>query len=295
MWIVFTILIIVVCVVIAIKCSSDPSDDVVMTVTYKEKPMERSPMERSHEFINVINAPSEPIEVLSTPVESKSEPSQNVSEDKPKKAFVTQREREREFKPSEKKTDVEVNSSYESTRVPVFGSYPPKSTSKPVVEDVFHDEWYNNQADYSYLDANEARRRLREAKEDGEWLDEEEYYGLLDVVASEKNDRYFEKIDSMTPEQTEKWFQRNYDRDIKMSTEVWIAVGKKVAPIHEQFLIDGMRNKTSKGIGSYVNARKREGYFFTARAYRLANRIFSGEFDDKKQRKVLKELDIDDI
>lgn len=90
MWIVFTILIIVVCVVIAIKCSSDPSDDVVMTVTYKEKPMERS-----HEFINVINAPSEPTEVLSTPVESKSESSQNVSEDnfaedKPKKTSVTQ-------------------------------------------------------------------------------------------------------------------------------------------------------------------------------------------------------------
>lgn len=121
MWIVIVIVLIVMCVVIAIKCSSDPSDDVVMTVTYKEKPMERS-----HEFINVINAPSEPTEVLSTPVESKSESSQNVSEDnfaedKPKKTSVTQQEEERELKSVVESRKVENSvSSSESTNVSVI-------------------------------------------------------------------------------------------------------------------------------------------------------------------------------
>lgn len=160
----------------------------------------------------------------------------------------------------------------------------------------FHDNWNNYEEDYiGIYTPYEARKRLKEAREDGEWLDDEEYYGLIDVIASEKDDKYYDKIQSMTPEQTEKWFNHNYTYGIKMSTFIWKEVAKKLAPYHEQYLIDGMRHRTSKGIEGYVNARKNKGYFFSERAYRLANRIYSGEFDSSKKRKELLNLPIDEI
>ena len=162
-------------------------------------------------------------------------------------------------------------------------------SSQPV-EVFFKDNWYSNQTDFSYFSPSEARRELKIRQEDGEWIPEEDYYGLINAIASGKDEQYMAKISLMTPEETEKWFESNRNRGTHMSTEVWKAVAAKVAPIHEDYLIEKMRTKTSNTIEPFVRNRKQEGYFFSNRAYRLANIIYSGAFDDKTKRAELKNL-----
>lgn len=215
----------------------------------------------------------------------------------PKKSFITQDEKKSDFILSPKVGEVRdfqlnpsVKECVEQKKKTVHTTY------RSEVMQVYKDNWYDGQMDFSDLSPSEARRRLKEAKEDGDWLEQEEYYGLIDAIAAGKDEQYLDKIEDMTPEQTEKWFNGNMKREINMSTTVWIAVAKKVAPIHEEFLIEEMRKKSSKSIDGFVNARKKEGYFFTERAYRLANRICSGEFDEKEKKAFLRQvLRIDNI
>lgn len=158
-----------------------------------------------------------------------------------------------------------------------------KIEHKPKNEAIFFNEWNTDRiTDFSYLTPSQAKYELKKRKEYGEFLDEEDYYGLIEVIASEKDEKYFDKIVSMTPEETSKWFNNNYDRGIKMSTLIWKVVARKVAPLHEEYLIEKMKHKTSKGIVSFVSCRKKEGYFFSEKAYQMANDIYYGMNDKKK-------------
>jgi hypothetical protein len=139
-----------------------------------------------------------------------------------------------------------------------------------VLPNPFHNRFRENIIDYSHLTPEEAKDELKARKDAGEYLDSEEWCGYQDVIASRNDEKYLEKISSMSAEETEKWFRRNIEREIKMSTSIWEAVCDEVAPIHEPILLD-MLSKISPGrVEGWVNARKREGYFFTDYAYHEA-------------------------
>ena len=144
--------------------------------------------------------------------------------------------------------------------------------------------------DKSYLTPTEARREMNQKKEDGEWLEFEEYGGYMNAIYSGKDDVYIEKIESMTPEQVEKWYTKRMEDATWNTTDVFEAIADKLKPFHEQHLINEMDNLTPGRIEGWVNARKKEGYFFSDLAYEKANKIFSGKIDNRKKRSHKKSI-----
>lgn len=145
--------------------------------------------------------------------------------------------------------------------------------------DYFKDNWGEGIVDYSYMSPDEAKWELKYRKKDDGYIPWEEYGGLLDAIAAEKDDKYLELIQSKTPEEVEKWFHKNIKNDVRMSQTIWKEIGKILAPIHESTLLSGMEHCSVLSIESYVKNRKQEGYFFTQKAYDLANSIYSGAYD----------------
>ena len=146
-------------------------------------------------------------------------------------------------------------------------------------EEYFKDNWCEGTIDYSHMSPDEAKWELKYRKKDDGYIPWEEYGGLLDAIAAEKDDKYLSIIQSKTPKEVEKWFRENIRSDIRMSQFIWKKVGEILKPIHESFLLEGMEHCSVRSIESYVKNRKQEGYFFTQKVYDLANRIYSGEYD----------------
>lgn len=160
--------------------------------------------------------------------------------------------------------------------------------------DVFFNNWGGGAEDFSYLTPSQARYELRKRKEEEGYIDNDIYYGLMDVVASKMDEKYLKIVEEKSPEEVEKWFRKNIVNSIKMSTNVWMAVGEKLAPVHEDYLISEMYNRTSNTIESFVRNRKSEGYFFSEGAYKVANDIYYNRYEPiiKKQenQKLIKNL-----
>jgi hypothetical protein len=138
--------------------------------------------------------------------------------------------------------------------------------------EVFRDKYddYDNYEDYSHLSADEARAELKERKENGEYLSNEEYYGYIDAINADKYDRWLSQIEDMEPKEVLAWFNKKKNSDTRMSTAVWRAVGEKVAPYQEANLLKMLENITGGKVEGWVNARKREGFFFTQHVYDVA-------------------------
>ncbi len=151
--------------------------------------------------------------------------------------------------------------------------------------DVFFNNWGGGAEDFSYLTPGQARHELRKRKEEEGYIDNDVYYGLMDVIASEKDEKYLKIVEEKSHQEVERWFRKNIENSIKMSTNVWMAVGEKLAPVHEDYLISEMYNRTSNTIESFVRNRKPEGYFFSEKAYKVANDIYYNRYEPiiKKQ------------
>ena len=93
----------------------------------------------------------------------------------------------------------------------------------------------------------------------------------------------------MSEEQTSKWFNKQKINGKWVTTGVYDAVGNKLKPHHEEYLLKEMDKVTQGRIEGWINARKKEGYFFSDLAYDKANNILSGEIDNRKIRSNKKE------
>lgn len=169
----------------------------------------------------------------------------------------------------------------------------PSITSAPKIKTVekFSDKKEFLFEDYSHLSASEARREMKERKDNGEWLEFEEYGGYMNAIYDEKDYVYIEKIEKMTAEQTEKWFIKQKDSGKWITTGVYDVVAQKLKPHHEEYLLKEMDKTTPGRIEGWINARKKEGYFFSDLAYEKADKILSGEIDNRKvyvRKKIIK-------
>lgn len=158
----------------------------------------------------------------------------------------------------------------------------------------FQDNWDEGTIDYSHISPEEAKWEIKDRKKYGEYIPWEEYCGLLNAIAAEKDDKYLDIINNKNPEEVEKWFASNLKREIRMSPFIWKKIGNILAPIHEIYLLEKMEHCSARSIESFVKNRKQEGYFFTQKAYDLANSIYDGVYDPvairarRHQRKLLK-------
>jgi hypothetical protein len=139
--------------------------------------------------------------------------------------------------------------------------------------------------DYSYLSPSEARKEFNELKEAGEYLDFDDYGGYMNAIHANSDDAKIEKIERMSPEQCLKWFQTKTDQGDWITSAVFEAISEKLKPYHEEYLLKEMDNITPGRIEGWVNARKKEGYFFSYNAYMKAEKIFRGEIDNRKKGK----------
>jgi len=136
--------------------------------------------------------------------------------------------------------------------------------------------------DMSHLSPTEARRELGDAKDSSDFLPSGEYYGLIDVIAGAKDEKYLDILAGMNDKETYKWFESNMQRDIKMSSLIWEEVSKVVAPIHEIELLEKLDKVTIGRVDGWVRERKREGMFFTDAVYEKALKIRVGEIENRK-------------
>lgn len=175
----------------------------------------------------------------------------------------------------ERKREALSNHEINLDNTPVLVDKPTESeaSSYGLEPDVFYNDWGGGAEDYSYLTPGQARYELKSLKELG-YVEWETYTGLMDAIAAGKDEKYLQIVEDRTPEEVEKWFNKNVSNDIKMSTDVWIEVGNKLAPYHEESLISEMYNTTEKTIKMFVSGRKRAGYFFSEKAYKIANDIY---------------------
>lgn len=158
-------------------------------------------------------------------------------------------------------------------------------TDQTTLFDIYLKDNWGEFEDYSYLTPSQARHELRKRKEDEGYVPWEEYIGYIEVIASEKDDKYLDIIQSKTPEELEQWFHKNIRNDVKMSQLIWKEVSKILAPIHEAYLLDKMEHCSERSIESFVKNRKSEGYFFSQKAYDIANDIYYGRYNPIQLRK----------
>jgi hypothetical protein len=184
-----------------------------------------------------------------------------------------------------------INSVSKSTKNINPGFLPPSQAFEPLNSSEttaspkkhFFDREHNFD-DMSYLTPSEASREFNERKRDGEYLDFDEYGGYMNVIHSGKDDNRISRIDAMTPEQLFKWYLKFKDEGKWTTPAVFDAVASKLKPFHEQILLDAMNSVTQGRIDGWVNARKKEGYFFSENAYEKAEKIFTGEIDNRKKK-----------
>lgn len=143
--------------------------------------------------------------------------------------------------------------------------------------------------DYGHLTPSQARREMKQRKEEfGEWLSFEEYGGYMNAINAEKDYDFIDKIEKMTPQQAEKWFNKRMEQGHWNSTNVFQAIAEKLKPFHEEYLLTEMDTVTQGRIEGWVNARKKQGYFFSDKAYEKADKILSGEIENRKSKKPKK-------
>jgi len=95
------------------------------------------------------------------------------------------------------------------------------------VEDKTTNHFYDREQDfedYNYLSPSEARKEMKDRKEGGEWLEFEEYGGYMNAIYAGKDDTHIEKIESMIPQQIEKWFSKRIENGQWNTTSVFEAV-----------------------------------------------------------------------
>jgi len=159
-----------------------------------------------------------------------------------------------------------------------------KIENKEIDFSIYRDNFSGNRTDYSYLEPSEARKEMRELKKDG-WLDDDDYFGLMDAIASGKDEQYLLKIEMLTPEKTFDWFRMKLMNDAKMSSTIWREVAKKVAPMHELYLLQELDSVTTGRVGGWVKQKKLQHYFFTQVVYDKALSIRKGEIENRKSKK----------
>lgn len=136
--------------------------------------------------------------------------------------------------------------------------------------------------DKSYLSPSEARKELKQRKDEGEWIEFDEYAGYMNAIYSDKDDNYIEKISGLTPEQVENWYRKRMEEGKWTTSAVFEAIADVLKPHHEEYLLTALDKVTRGRVEGWVNARKKEGYFFSDLAYAKANKILSGDIENRK-------------
>lgn len=139
---------------------------------------------------------------------------------------------------------------------------------------VFYNHFREFATDYSHLSPSEARAEMKDRKEAGEFLSDEDWRGYQDAIAAGNDHKHLDKITMMDAEQVRKWFLSKLKRGTRLSSNIWIAVHEIVAPYQEEYLIAEVQKIEPKKVASWVADRKHEGYFFTDEAYRVCRERF---------------------
>jgi len=142
-----------------------------------------------------------------------------------------------------------------------------ETTFEVVVEDDFFADHFRKYETDSYLTPSETKKELKERKENGEYLSDDEYYGYLEIIHSDKADEYCDLIFDMTPEQAINWYNRKRNNGTWLTYDVMVALKDKIAPYHENQLLTLLEKVPNGRVRGWVNARKKEGYFFTDLVY----------------------------
>jgi len=156
------------------------------------------------------------------------------------------------------------------------------NNSDSAVLDFFDKEF--DFVDCSELTPAQARREMKERKDDGEWLEFEEYGGYMNAINAEKDEEHIIKLASMSPDQISKWFSIRINTGMWNSPTIFDIVSSELKPHHEPYLLKEMDGVTKGRIAGWVRARKKEGYFFSESAYDKARKIYCGEIENRKSK-----------
>jgi hypothetical protein len=167
----------------------------------------------------------------------------------------------------------------------------PKATEKvkeikPEIDLSIYEDNFGKFDMYSYMEPDEAKKELKRAKAEGQYLSNEEYFSLMDVIAGEKDDEYLDKIFALKdPAKVEAWFVKMKDNGKWLSSNVYAEISKILAPYHEEKILTELDNVTKGRADGYVTSKKKDGFFFTQKAYEKALAIKKGEIDNGKKAK----------
>lgn len=130
--------------------------------------------------------------------------------------------------------------------------------------------------------AAQGKRLMKKYKAQGYNFSDKAYGLWTEKIADFEAPEKIKKIEKMTPEQAFKWWNRVVFSDNWQGKKVIEALRQKIGPTQEEELLEKLDSVTKGRIDGWVNARKKESYFFSDAVLNKINKIKNGEIDNRK-------------
>lgn len=124
------------------------------------------------------------------------------------------------------------------------------------------------------LDPYQAQKELDKRKRDGDLISDSDWKGYQDIIASNHDKMFLEKVDTLKPMELYNWFFKQNLSGIKMSSRVWKKVSEIMAPDQERSILVGLTGIPAKDVKLWVACCKKNGFFFTEKAYAACKRKY---------------------
>jgi hypothetical protein len=179
------------------------------------------------------------------------------------------------FNPKNKKNRVnnfntKKNSFNDSTNAQYLGVLKDPLTE---AQEFFRDQ-ENNPFDYSHLSERQAKRLLHKLKKETGNIDQSTYSGLMDVMHKDQQQLLNSELSALNDEDLKKWHLRQKKSGHWISTPVLKYISIRLKPVHEKYLLDKIENIAKNQVMGWVDARKKDGYFFSDQVYKKGLDIY---------------------
>ena len=124
--------------------------------------------------------------------------------------------------------------------------------------------------DFSYMSVDAAREELREGRKKGNWLNRDEYIGLMNVIHSERCKKLLPKINKMGDEVLRDWLSTQLSNEKYLTTEIWQYIIDRLTPVDAPLLLKELETIPSDETDEWVRRKKSKGYFFSDLVYQTA-------------------------